>query len=79
MKRRKRQNVRKVITKMVHQFHVLSLENPVYKNNKSTDMSDVGNEVGYVVGHVFSNMTEEEIKDFIIGLKHGISLTNGTH
>jgi len=79
MKKRKSQTIRKTITKMVHNFHVLSLENPIYKNNHSTDMSDVGNEVGYVVGHVFKNMTEEEINDFIVGFKHGVSLTNGTH
>ena len=43
------------------------------------DISDVGNEIGYALGKVLSNLTEAEIKDFIVGLKHGISLTNGTH
>lgn len=43
------------------------------------DISDLGNEVGYAIGTVLPNMTEEEIKDFIFGIKHGISLTNGTH
>jgi hypothetical protein len=43
------------------------------------DMSDLGNEVGFCLGHVIENMTEKQIKDFITGLKHGISLTNGTH
>ena len=43
------------------------------------DISDVGNEIGFALGKVLSNLTEEEIKDFIHGIRHGISLTNGTH
>jgi hypothetical protein len=45
----------------------------------SGDISDFGNEVGYCVGHVIKNMTEQQTKEFIWGIKHGISLTNGTH
>ena len=43
------------------------------------DLSDLGNEVGFIVGRVYSNMTQEEINSFITGFKHGVSLTNGTH
>lgn len=43
------------------------------------DISDVGNEIGYALGKVLTDLTEDEIKDFIHGVKHGISLTNGTH
>jgi hypothetical protein len=43
------------------------------------DLSDVGNEIGYAVGQVFENMTQEQIDAFITGFKHGVSLTNGTH
>jgi hypothetical protein len=43
------------------------------------DISDVGNEIGYALGKVLENMREDEIKTFIVGLRHGISLTNGTH
>ena len=43
------------------------------------DISDVGNEIGYALGKVLSDLKEDEIKDFIHGIKHGISLTNGTH
>jgi hypothetical protein len=46
-------------------------------NYDNGDMSDVGNEIGIALGQYLS--TEEEINDFIAGLKHGISLTNGTH
>lgn len=43
------------------------------------DIADFGNEVGYALGNIMPNMKEAQIKDFITGLRHGISLTNGTH
>jgi len=43
------------------------------------DISDIGNEIGIVVGSCVEGMTEEEINDFISGFRHGVSLTNGTH
>jgi hypothetical protein len=43
------------------------------------DLSDIGNEIGFKLGNILFNLTEEEIKVFIIGFKHGVSLTNGTH
>jgi len=41
------------------------------------DMSDFGNEVGIVVGQFFKS--KEDIEDFIVGLRHGVSLSDGTH
>jgi hypothetical protein len=43
------------------------------------DLSDCGNEIGHTVGLKYKNMTEGQIEDFITGIRHGISLTNGTH
>lgn len=43
------------------------------------DISDLGNEIGVVVGNTFKDMTTEDIFDFMNGFKHGVSLTNGTH
>ena len=43
------------------------------------DLSDCGNEIGYMVGKTYKDMTQDEIEDFITGIRHGISLTNGTH
>ena len=43
------------------------------------DISDVGNEVGYILGSIIQDMKEDDIKEFIMGFKHGVSLTNGTH
>ena len=50
------------------------LDNVKYDNG---DISDIGNEIGVAIGEHLS--TEEELNDFISGLKHGISLKNGTH
>lgn len=43
------------------------------------DFLDLGNEIGFCVGTSIDNMSDREISDFITGLKHGISMTNGTH
>jgi len=72
-------DMRKSLQDMIHKLHVISLENDIYVDNESTDISDFGNEIGIIVGKVFPQMTEEEINDFIIGFTHGVSLTNGTH
>ena len=41
------------------------------------DLSDLGNEIGIVIAKYFND--ENTVNDFIHGLKHGISLTDGTH
>ena len=56
----------------------LSKELPKVKYNNG-DISDIGNEVGFQLGSILKDMTEEEIRDFISGFRHGVSLTNGTH
>lgn len=43
------------------------------------DISDVGNEIGFSLGKILPNLSEGEIKDFIHGIQHGISLTNGEY
>lgn len=57
--------------------HISSeLSNIPYDNG---DISDLGNEVGIAIGTILSDISEEEINDFVIGVRHGISLMNGTH
>lgn len=41
------------------------------------DISDVGNEIGIAIGKYIK--TEEDKRDFIDGIEHGISLIDGTH
>lgn len=43
------------------------------------DLGDIGNEIGIIVAKYFSNDLGYEKEDFFSGLKHGISLTDGTH
>jgi hypothetical protein len=56
-----------------------SLKETVNRMNYTGDISDLGNEIGVVVGLAFKDMTDEDITDFIQGFRHGVSLTNGTH
>jgi len=42
----------------------------------SYDESDLGNEIGIVLG---MSLNQELIETFMVGLKHGISLSYGTH
>ena len=41
------------------------------------DISDIGNEVGIAIGRRFDK--DNTVEDFISGLRHGVSLANGTH
>jgi len=44
----------------------------------SSDISDIGNEIGIAVGkYIVKHNLDKE--DFISGIKHGISLKDGTH
>ena len=57
----------------------LSLSERLLEIKYYGDVSDLGNEIGYTVGNIVKDMTEQETNDFIHGIRHGISLTNGTH
>jgi hypothetical protein len=46
-------------------------------NYENGDLSDIGNEIGIVIAKYFNE--KNTVEDFISGLKHGISLTDGTH
>jgi hypothetical protein len=50
------------------------MEKVSYENG---DISDVGNEIGVVLGNYIES--EQDFKDLVQGIRHGISLTNGTH
>ena len=44
------------------------------------DLSDLGNDIGLNIGdYVNNNVLGYEKEDFIHGLKHGISIIDGTH
>lgn len=48
-------------------------------NNPKGDISDLGNEIGIVLGKYISDKIGYELESFISGIKHGVSLTKGTH
>lgn len=60
---------KKIIEKILKNFSEIK-----YYNG---DISDIGNEIGVAMGEYLSD--KENFNDFISGLKHGISLKNGTH
>ncbi len=43
------------------------------------DLSDLGNEIGVVIGKSYLDMSDEEINLFVMGFKHGVSLTKNTN
>ena len=47
---------------------------------ESGDISDIGNEIGIILGkYIDENKMGWELDAFISGIKHGISITDGTH
>ena len=43
----------------------------------SYDISDIGNEIGIIIAE--QDLEDMTTQDFISGIKHGISLVDGTH
>ena len=72
-------NTERIFEKHNLNYIANSLKEQSGRMNYTGDLSDCGNEIGIIVGHAYKNMTEDEIQNFISGIKHGISLTNGTH
>lgn len=66
------------ITKFKKIKHEISCQ--LYDIDYDGDLSDLGNEIGVVLGkHIKSSIKGYELDDFIRGIKHGISLSDGTH
>lgn len=50
------------------------------KLNVGCDLSDIGNEIGVALGkYVDKNKVGYELESFISGIRHGVSLVDGTH
>lgn len=67
------QDLKPILTSLIPQ-----IETRIKDIHYIGDESDLGNEIGYSIGKVI-NFTEEDTESFIHGIRHGISLTNGTH
>ena len=41
------------------------------------DISDIGNEIGIIIAS--QDLEDMSLRDFILGIEHGISLVDGSH
>jgi len=57
--------------------HLESLKNSAPINYG--DLSDLGNEIGIVIGQYTNDKMGYEKDDFVSGIYHGISISDGTH
>jgi len=57
--------------------HLESIKNTSPINHG--DLSDLGNEIGIVIGQYTNEKMGYEKDDFVSGIRHGISISDGTH
>jgi hypothetical protein len=55
----------------------IELQLSVAANNYEGDISDIGNEIGIIIANHLDK--DNTIEDFIHGVRHGVSLADGTH
>lgn len=62
---------------------ILQLHDVNWKTSGHGDLSDLGNEIGIALGEHYKGLRKpfnvHSFDDFIRGLKHGLSLADGTH
>lgn len=57
--------------------HLESIKNTSPMNHG--DLSDLGNEIGIIIGQYTNEKMGYEKDDFVSGIRHGISISDGTH
>lgn len=57
--------------------HLESIKNTAPINHG--DLSDLGNEIGIIIGQYTNDKMGYEKDDFVSGIRHGISISDGTH
>jgi hypothetical protein len=57
--------------------HLESIKNSAPINHG--DLSDLGNEIGIIIGQYTNDKMGYEKDDFVSGVYHGISISDGTH
>jgi hypothetical protein len=68
-----KEDINEVANELITHFHSVNLK-------PGCDLSDIGNEIGIALGKtVNEDKLGYEIDSLIAGIKHGISLRNGTH
>lgn len=43
------------------------------------DLGDIGNDIGFIIAKYFDKANYDDLDSFISGLRHGVSLVDGTH
>jgi len=51
----------------------------INENNIDVDFTDLGNTIGIIIGKYINDKMGFDKDSFIQGVKHGISLSDGTH
>ena len=57
---------------------VKEISREIHTTTAYGDLSDVGNSIGIVIAKYFDKDIGDK-EDFLAGLNHGISITDGTH
>jgi hypothetical protein len=57
--------------------HLESIKNSAPINHG--DLSDLGNEIGIIIGQYTNDEMGYEKDDFVSGVRHGISISDGSH
>ena len=68
----KRADLRRELIEVIQMWNTIE--------NRQEDLSDLGNEIGIIVGKYFKKKKMGyQIPSFMSGLNHGFSLADGTH
>ena len=66
----------RLFTPEIYKSFVKNLDKRKEKMKYIGEISDLGNEIGLIVGELYPNISETEMNEFVMGIKHGISVTN---
>ena len=58
---------------------IFDITNRVPKIKYTGDLSDIGNEIGMIIAKYLNDDKIGDLESFIDGLRHGVSLIDGTH
>lgn len=64
-----------ILEDLIKQLEAIKNSTPI----NQVDLSDLGNEIGIVIGQYTNDKMGYEKGDFIAGIHHGISISDGTH
>ena len=66
----------RLFSPQIYKSFVKNLDKRKEEMNYFGDISDFGNEIGLVIGDIYPNISDIEMNELIMGLRHGISVTS---